>query len=43
MTPSEVQAAQTPSVAVIIFVFLLVILVYTGGGHTAKALSDGGL
>ncbi len=42
MTALEVQAAQTPSGAVIVFAFLLVILVCTGGGRPAKALSHGG-
>ena len=39
---SEVQTAQTPSVAVIIFAFLLVVLVCAGGGRAAQVLSNGG-
>ena len=41
--PSGVQAAQTPSVVVIIFAFLLVIFVCACEGRAAKASSDGGL
>ena len=41
MTPSEVQAAQTPSVALIVFAFLLILLICVGKGRLAKALSNG--
>ena len=41
--PSKVQVAQTPSVAVIVFAFLLVVLICAGRGRAAKALSNGGL
>ena len=42
MIPSEVQVAQTLSVAVILFAFLLVILVCADRGRAAKASSKGG-
>ena len=42
MTPLEVQAAQTLSVAVIVFAFLWVVLVCVGRGRAGKTLSNGG-